>query len=192
MADFFDNGIKAEFPDRFEADPNAAACEIRTASRRLFAYHAWYTLEAVRAGTLSTANLSATAARLLQNQQDIGAYYAQYIGQANGNQLATLLTAHITIAVDVLTAALSGDQSALAAADARWRQNANDIAAFLNGLSPSKLDLATLQGQWSTHLDQVEGVATALIGKDYQEAVDVTDQYIAHIFAMSDYIVSGL
>ncbi len=59
-------------------------------------------------------------------------------------------------------------------------------------MSPEKLDLDRLQDDWSKHLDQVTAIATTFLEEDYQQAVEVTDEYIMHIFGMSDYVVSGL
>ncbi|MHB8780743.1 MAG: hypothetical protein ACYC55_05105 [Candidatus Geothermincolia bacterium] len=196
MADFFSEGIEAQFPDKIEASQTPAAgpdtCEIRTQARRLWAYHGWYTREFVAASVLGTPNASAIAPRLLQNQTDIGTYFGQFIGAENGTELAGMLQEHITIAVEVVTAAKAGDDQALREADGRWRQNGNDIATFLFRLSPEKLDLDRLQDDWGKHLDQVTAIATAFLEEDYQQAVEVTDEYIMHIFGMSDYVVSGL
>ena len=47
---------------------------------------------------------------------------------------------HILIAADVIAAAKAGDQAKLADAQARWRSNADEIAALLNSVNPQLLE----------------------------------------------------
>ena len=69
--------------------------------------------------------LPTTEARLLRNQADIGRAVGHVYGAPAGRRLTALLRQHILIAVDVLVAAKSGDQAAIAAAQRRWVANAN-------------------------------------------------------------------
>jgi hypothetical protein len=100
------------------------------------------------------AGLDATAARLLQNQVDIGDAIKPFYGDAAGEQLTALLHDHITIAVEILQAAKAGDTDAFNDANARWYANANDIADFLSAANPKFWPRDMMRADMKTHLDQ--------------------------------------
>ncbi len=72
----------------------------------------------------------------MKNQTDIGNAIKPYYGAAAGNALTGLLRQHILIAADLIAAAKAGDQAKVAAEQARWRANADEIAAFLSKANP--------------------------------------------------------
>src|SRR5262245_34850322 len=77
--------------------------------RVLWTDHVVWTRLAIVTFAGGTAGFDATAARLLQNQVDIGDAFKPYYGQATGNQLTGLLRDHILIAVELLQAAKAGN-----------------------------------------------------------------------------------
>ena len=86
--------------------------------------------------TTDSPDTEATVGRLLQNQTDIGNAIKPFYGAAAGKQLTALLREHILIAADLIAAAKAGDQSGVAAEQARWTANADEIAAFLSSANP--------------------------------------------------------
>src|SRR5205814_1494377 len=103
----------------------------------------------------------ATVTRLQQNQDDIGAAIAPYFGQAAGDQLASLLHAHISGAVTLLLAAKAGDTAGVEAAKIAWYANGEEIADFLSAANPRYWPDDVMREAMQTHLDQT-----------LQEAVD--------------------
>ena len=99
--------------------------------RVLWEDHVTWTRLAVISLVAGTPDTEATVARLLKNQTDIGNAIKPYYGAAAGNALTKLLRQHILIAADLIAAAKAGDQAKVAAEQARWRANADDIATFL-------------------------------------------------------------
>ena len=104
--------------------------------RKLWEDHITWTRLAIVTFADGSNGFSATAARLLQNQTDIGNEIVPFYGRAAGDKLSALLHDHITIAVEILQVAKSGDSAAFADAKARWYGNANDIADFLAAANP--------------------------------------------------------
>src|SRR6185312_15867815 len=122
--------------------------------RKLWEDHITWTRLAIVTFADGSAGFPATAARLLQNQADIGDAIKPYFGTAAGDQLTALLHDHITIAVELLQAAKAGDSAAVADASARWYANANDIADFLAAANPRFWPQPAMRAAMKEHLDQ--------------------------------------
>src|SRR5512146_869247 len=101
---------------------------VRLALRKLWSDHVIWTREYIVAAVAGAPDAGAAAGRLLRNQEDIGAAVAGFYGQPAGDRLTELLKEHITIAVDLVAAARSGDQAAFATHDAGWTANVRAIA----------------------------------------------------------------
>ena len=104
---------------------------------------------------------------LLQNQVDIGDAVKPYYGAAAGHKLTSLLKAHILGAVTVLQAAKSGDQAAIAQAEADWSANGRQIADFLHAANPHYLALKDARSMMQEHLNQVIEQAVDELKGDY-------------------------
>ena len=100
----------------------------RNGMRALWEDHVTWTRLAVISLVAGSPDTEATVARLLKNQTDIGNAIKPYYGAAAGNALTGLLRQHILIAADLIAAAKAGDQAKVAAEQARWRANADEIA----------------------------------------------------------------
>jgi hypothetical protein len=160
--------------------------------RKLWEDHITWTRLAIVTFADGSNGFSATATRLLQNQVDIGNAIKPFYGQAVGDRLTALLHDHITIAVEVLQAAKSGDSTALADASARWYANANDIADFLAAANPRFWPDALLRADMKTHLDQTLTEASHELQADYPASVTDYEAVHAHILAMADLFSSGI
>ena len=136
-------GHDAQAHDRDHARAGISAKELafRQDMRKLWEDHVTWTRLAIISLTTGSPDTEATVGRLLQNQDDIGAAIAPFYGEEAGEQLATLLREHITIAAELIAAAQAGNQPEVARQQARWEDNAGQIAQFLNSANPRwKLD----------------------------------------------------
>lgn len=164
---------------------------VRLALRKLWSDHVIWTRQYIVAAVGGTPDAGAAAARLLQNQVDIGAAIVPYYGHAGGDRLAELLKDHIMIAVDLVAAAVSGDQPAFAKHDARWTANIEAIAGFLSSANPSwpapaVLDLLAL------HLKLTKDETVARIAKDWDADVKAFDDIFTEIMVVADTLYGGL
>ncbi len=164
---------------------------VRLALRKLWTDHVIWTREYIVAAVAGTPDATAAAGRLLRNQDDIGAAIVPYYGQAAGQALTSLLRNHILIAVDLVAAAKSGDDTAFAKHDARWSDNAAEIARFLAGANPNwpekdVLDLLSL------HLKLTKDEAVARLTKDWEADVRAFDDILTEIMVLADAIHDGL
>ena len=161
------------------------------AMRKLWEDHVTWTRLAIVDIAAGAPSTNATAARLLENQTDIGDAIAPYYGKAAGAKLTSLLREHILIAVDVLTAAKTANQAGLATAQQRWTANANEIAAFLHSANP-KWSQKMLQAMMLTHLELTTREAVAWLGGDWSGSIAAYENVHTEILAMSDMLSSGI
>lgn len=160
--------------------------------RKLWEDHITWTRLAIVTFADGSASFDATAARLLQNQTDLGNAIKPYYGTAAGNTLTALLRDHITIAVELLQAAKAGDTAAFDAANARWYANANDIADFLSSANPRFWPRPQMRAAMKGHLDQTLAEAAHELGGDYAASIADYEEVHQHILAMADLISSGI
>ncbi|HET8614847.1 MAG TPA: hypothetical protein VFL94_04915 [Actinomycetales bacterium] len=160
--------------------------------RKLWEDHVTWTRLAIVEFADGSAGFPETATRLLRNQDDIGDAVKPFYGKAAGDQLSALLHDHITIAVEVMQAAKSGDTVAFDDAKNRWYANANDIADFLAKANPRFWPKALMRDDMRVHLDQTLTEAADELSGDYAGSVAEYDEVHAHILDMADMLSAGI
>jgi len=179
---------------------HAAAVAPRTAAqnafhdqmRKLWEDHVTWTRLAIVTFADGSAGFGPTAGRLLQNQSDIGSAVKPFYGAAAGNQLTSLLNDHITIAVEVMTAAKAGNTDAFNAASARWYANGNDIADFLAAANTRSWPQSVMRADMKTHLDATLAEAAHELHGEYAAGITDYEGIHAHILMMSDQLSDGI
>src|SRR5262245_38416873 len=164
---------------------------VRLALRKLWTDHVVWTRGYIVAAVADAPDAGAAAARLMRNQEDIGAAFVPYYGQAAGDTVTAVLKEHIGIAVDLVAAAKAGDQTAFAEHDARWTANIEKIAAFLASANPAwpekdVLDLLAL------HLKLTKDEAVARLTGDWEADVKAFDDIFTEIIVLADALHDGL
>jgi len=176
----------------FAEDPKISASSFHDGMRKLWEDHVtWTRLVIVDVG-FGTADTQATLQRLLQNQVDIGNAIKPFYGDAAGSQLTALLTTHIVLAGNILVNAKVGNTDGVNANVTLWYQNADDIAAFLNGANPKNWPLADMQLMMKTHLDLTLHEAVAQLTGDYSTSISTYDQVHLEILQMADMLSAGI
>lgn len=168
-----------------------AATALRQNMRKLWTDHVVWTRAYVVAAVGDQPDAPAAADRLLRNQEHIGGAIAAYYGKPAGDRLTALLKEHITIAVDVVKFAKTGNKPSLQQADARWRRNGEDIADFLAKANPH-WPRATLVQMMNLHLSTTTDVVVARLGKNWEADVRAYDAVYDHILAMADALSDGI
>jgi hypothetical protein len=171
--------------------PTDAASSLKTGLRKLWADHVIWTRQYIVAVTDGTPDAGAAAARLLKNQEHLGAAIVPYYGQAAGDQLTGLLKEHIMIAVDLLAAAKGGDDARFQQEDQKWTANAEAIAAFLSAANPHwpKKDVVDLL---NLHLSLTKGEVVARLGAQWDDDVTAFDDIFTEILTVSDTLANGI
>jgi len=176
-------------PNATYADSKA---DLHDAMRRLWSDHVAYTRLFIVSAAAGSADKDATTERLLQNQTDIGNAVAGVYGRDAGDKLTALLKDHILIAASIVTAAKAGDNAKATSENARWRQNATEIASFLHGANPQNWPEATLQSAMFAHLEQTLSEATNELKGNYPASVQDYDHAMDHILMMADTLSDGI
>jgi hypothetical protein len=172
--------------------PTDAQVAFHDQMRKLWEDHVTWTRLAIVTFADGSSGFNATAGRLLQNQVDIGDAIKPFYGDAAGDQLTSLLHDHITIAVELLQAAKSGDTAAFNDANTRWYANANAIADFLASANPRYWPDDVMRSMMKTHLDQTLNEASDELGGKYADSVTEYEAIHLHMLDMADILSNGI
>ena len=164
---------------------------LRDAMRNLWDEHVVYTRNFIVSDIGGLEDLSAVTERLLRNQDDIGNAIKPFYGDEAGNKLAKLLREHILIAADIVNAAKAGDNSTVNASQKKWRQNADEIAAFLSGANPA-WPKTTLTNMLYKHLDMTTTEVVSRLTKDWKGEITAYDQGHEHMMMLADALTDGI
>ena len=170
----------------------ASQAALRSDLRVLWEDHITWTRLAIVSLTTGSPDTNATVGRLLRNQTDIGNAVKPFYGKPAANALTAELRKHILIAADVIAAAKAGDQAKLTDAQARWRSNANGIAALLAKVNPRYWPLARMKAEMAKHLALTTQEVVARLQGRWTADVAAYDQVHHHILHMSDLLADGL
>ena len=169
----------------------AAQLRFHDQMRKLWEDHVTWTRLAIVSFVAENPDLRATVDRLMANQTDIGDAIKPFYGDAAGNQLTTLLKEHISVAVDILSAAKAGDNTGVQSASDRWYANADEIADFLAGANENLSDEA-MRAMMRKHLDDTLSEAVNQLQGNYAAGVQDYDSIHQHILLMSDTLSSAI
>jgi hypothetical protein len=169
----------------------ATAGDLKQDMRKLWTDHVVWTRDYIIAAVGDQLDATAAAARLMKNQEDIGAAVGTFYGAPAGQQLTTLLKEHITIAVDLIKASKAGNKSGQQQAETRWQQNAVQIANFLSKANPN-WPQATLVDLMKMHLSTTTNEVVARLNKDWAGDVRAFDAVHDHILKMADALTAGI
>jgi hypothetical protein len=171
---------------------SAKSVALHADMRKLWDDHVTWTRLAIISLESGTPDTDATVARLLRNQTDIGNAVKPFYGAAAGNELTRQLRAHIMIAADLVLAAKAGDEAKLADAQARWNENADQIATVLNSVNPRYWPLATMKAEMHMHLKLTTDEAVERLKGNWTADVAAYDKVHRHILHMSDMLSDGI
>lgn len=159
--------------------------------RQLWVEHSIWTAFTIFTMVNSLPEADVYTQRLLRNPEDFAAALAPFYGDAAAQKFGQLLSDHLTIAAEIVNAALAGDNNAMTDADRRWHENADEITGLLASLNPfwNKEDWSAMMNE---HLDNVSGYAENLLNQDYEGGVKAFDQMLNQVLEMGDMMAEGI
>jgi alcohol dehydrogenase class IV len=170
----------------------AKAIKFRNQMRKLWEDHIVWTRQFIVSAVADLPDTDTAAGRLLRNQDHIGNAIKPYFGNPAGKALSELLREHILIAADILAAAKSGDSEGVAEANARWHDNANEIADFLASANPRQWSQEEMREMMAEHLEWTLAEAVARLNADWDADVAAYDRVHRDILHMADMLSLGI
>jgi hypothetical protein len=168
------------------------AVQFRNQMRKQWEDHIVWTRQFIVSAVVDLPDTNAAAGRLLANQDHIGDAIKPYYGEQAGEALSALLRDHILIAADILTAAKSGDSAGVEEANARWHENAKEIADFLSAANPSNWPQSEMREMMADHLEWTLAEAVARLSADWDADVAAYDRIHRDILHMADMLSIGI
>lgn len=177
---------------RYERPPCCISdIDMKSALRKLWSDHSFYTALVLKSIVSGLDDTQVFLSRLLANQKDIGDQLALVVGCEKGNRITAVLTEHIKLAGDVITAATKKDPMLQNKIDKLF-MNSDDVACVLSSLNPIKLPYPVIQKMFRVHNQFVIDMTVARIKKDYLQEQKLFDAYYCEILMMSDSIYNAL
>lgn len=159
--------------------------------RELWNQHGVWTRSFIISAVDGLADVDIVTKRLLQNPGDFAAVLKNFYGEQNANKFKELLTAHLTIAADLVNTAKAGDTQKYAELKKDWFRNADEIAFFLSSINPY-WNRNEWQKMLYKHLNLVEAEAVTRLNRQYDANVAIFDEISTQALSMADYMSSGI
>ncbi len=159
--------------------------------RMLWVQHVYWTRMAVMGIIYDLPEKDQIIKRLLRNPVDFANALRPFFGEEAAKEFQDLLTAHLTIAAELVTAAKEGNNEAVTDADRRWHENAEEIAVLLGNINPDwSVD------DWSAMLEEhlkllSDNIAEMLAG-NYEESIKQFDDIEMQAIEMADVMAEGI
>ncbi len=165
----------------------------KSTMRKLFTDHAVYTKFYIESALSGLSDLSVLTARLLTNQQDIGDFATQFVGQSNGNLLTKLLKQHILAAAGVIDVIVKNQSKPhLDDAIAELFANSRLVAKFLSTINPHKLPFRTALKEFDRHNQYVIDLVLLHQSHKFAKEIILFDAYYNHMLMFSDILTQTL
>jgi hypothetical protein len=155
--------------------PSSMATNLVLGLRDLWLDHIVYTRNYIISFAAGLPDTNVVAARLIKNQEDLGNAIKPFYGEQAGTKLTALLKDHILGAVAILKAAKAGNTTGAAAAEKKWYENADQIAAFLASANPN-WPVQDLRTMLHNHLALTKSEAVARLTGNYTADINAFDK----------------
>jgi len=137
------------------------------------------------------ADQAATTAWLMQNPNDIADIYAQYYTPEVAHTIANLLTEHLQIGAELITALRDNKTTQAAALDKKWYANADEMAKAFSSINPY-YPYDKMRDMLYMHLDLTKKEVAARLARNYTEDMAAFDVVEREAMKMADILSLGI
>lgn len=164
-----------------------------TRFRQVWHEHVHWTREVVTAISDGvSSNISATTNRLLRNVPDMVSIFSQYYPPHLVDPLTPLLTEHLTVAAELVSAVKRNDTAAIESNNTRWYANADQLSTHFARMNPVFWPKNEMKAMWNRHLDLLKQEVTQLLNGDYAASVTTYNQIQEQALQMAEHFSNGI
>lgn len=132
-----------------------------------------------------------TAARLLQNPNDLAEIYSKYYPPDVAKLISHLVTEHLQIGAALITAIRDGKTAEAEALDRQWYINADQMADAFAGINPY-YDREEIQKMFYHHLDLIKQQVKMRLAGNYPADIAAADKNEREMLGLADMLASGI
>ncbi|MCL2860504.1 MAG: LysM peptidoglycan-binding domain-containing protein [Oscillospiraceae bacterium] len=165
--------------------------ELREAMNMLWSQHVYWTRLFLISVAENLNDLDATTKRLLRNPSDIANLYRMYYDENVAKKIETLLTEHLKIGGDLITALKNGNNALASELTQKWYKNADDMAEAFSSFNPN-YNKDDLRMMLYTHLQLTTEEVAARLRKDYTAGIMAFDKVEQEALGMAKYFADGI
>jgi hypothetical protein len=170
---------------------NGTMAELRSYMHMLWDQHVTWTFMTVLAILNDLSQTEIITQRLLRNATDFGEAFLPYYGEEDAQRLTDLMTAHITIAAELVQAAKNQDTNLYRQIEERWYNNAMQIASFLSDINPN-WNVEDWSAMLEEHLELLASAVADMVAQNYENAINSYDDIQLQALEMADMMVEGI
>ncbi|EMR04905.1 hypothetical protein C772_03178 [Bhargavaea cecembensis DSE10] len=170
---------------------SAEAAKLKADMRLLWEQHIAWTRMTIISLVFDLPDTEFTVSRLLRNAEDMGNAIKPYYGEQAGEQFASLIREHLTIAADLVKAAKAGETEKAEQIERDWYRNADEIVDFLSKANPY-IGKEDIKAMFYEHLALTKLEAVCMIVENFELEVEVYDRIESAALQMSDMISDAI
>jgi hypothetical protein len=136
-------------------------------------------------------DLEDVTARLLQNPRDIADIFAQFYRIESTNEIRQLLTVHLEIGADLITALRDNENEKAEELDRRWYINADEMSGAFSSINPY-YEYSDMREMFYTHLDLTKIEVAKRLAGSYKKDIEAFDAVEREAIMMADVFTDGI
>lgn len=165
--------------------------ELNNEMRLAWEQHVYWTRMLLISISAGLDDQSAVTARLMQNPKDIASVFAEYYPKEVTNTITRLLTEHLQIGGELITAWKNGEMERANALNRQWYANADQMAAAFSEINPY-YNGEDLRNMLYRHLELTKKEIGERLAKNYAADIQAFDQVEEEVLEMADYFTEGI
>lgn len=170
---------------------NFSQSDLSDTMRMLWEQHVFWTRLLIISILENLKDLDATQKRLLRNPIDLGNVFGQFYGSEVQKIITDLLTEHLVIGAQLVTAFKNNNKSEIQRLNTLWYDNANRMAQAFASINPYYIE-EELRDMLYTHLSLTKNEVSLRLQEKFEEDTANFDQIEQEVLAMADYFTSGI